>query len=144
MLDDGNVENKIIGPITVRQFSIVSAGIAGIFLFFKYADKGLFVFATAIIVLIVVVVGFVRVNGRPFHYFLLSILDSLFKTGYLYVWKKEPVKIEHSQAHKKTAKKDSGMQIVQIARQKMQSYSHIDDLSFLVDTAGYARRITKR
>jgi hypothetical protein len=135
-----DVENKIIGPITVRQFTIASIGLAGVFLLFKYADTGLFIFATIVIVLFVVIVGFVRINGRPFHYFFLSILETLFKSGRLYVWKKEPAKISHSHKGKKKTTKNVEMPIVQIAREKMQSYSRIDDLSFLVDTAGYGKR----
>jgi hypothetical protein len=94
-----DVESKIIGPISVRQFIMIVIALTLIFLFYKFADLGLFIFAALIILLVTVVFAFVKVNGRPFHFFMLNLLQSV-KTPHLRVWKKEP-RMERQASHTK-------------------------------------------
>ncbi|MBI2984259.1 MAG: PrgI family protein [Candidatus Kerfeldbacteria bacterium] len=76
------VEDKIIGPITVRQFVIILAGTALIVgsyqLLVKLANQsGAFLFSAFGILVAMVAFAFVKVNGRPFHTFLLNVLQHL-------------------------------------------------------------------
>lgn len=133
-----DVESKIIGPIAVRQFVMIAIAAVLIFFFFKYADFSMFIFAAAIIVIFTAVFAFVKINGRPFHYFVLSILESV-RTPHLRVWQKEI----HEQLKDKsrvlgTSDRQSGqINYVRIAKQKEKTRSHLSDLSLLVDTGGY-------
>ncbi len=76
------VEDKILGPISVRQFIIFLVGgglIVGAYqILYRLANQPIiFLFTAAGILFGLVVFAFVRVNGRPFHLFLLSLLQSV-------------------------------------------------------------------
>jgi len=132
-----DVESKIIGPIAVRQFIMIAIAAALIFLFFKYADFGMFIFATAIIVIFTIVFAFVKINGRPFHYFVLNISESI-RTPRLQVWQKEIHEQLKNKSQARTATPKSGqINYVRIAKQKEKTQSRLSDLSLLVDTGGY-------
>lgn len=132
-----DVESKIIGPIAVRQFVMIAIAAVLIFLFFKYADFGMFIFATAIIVIFTAVFAFVKINGRPFHYFVLNILESV-KTPHLQVWQKEThEQLKDTLQAQKADGKSEQINYVQIAKQKEKTRSRLSDLSLLVDTGGY-------
>jgi len=80
------VEDKILGPMTVRQFVIMLAGmglIVGAYqLLYKLANSSsLFLFTAVGIFMFTVLFAFIRVNGRPFHLFLLNLLESFRNPG---------------------------------------------------------------
>jgi hypothetical protein len=74
-----DVEDKIIGPITIRQFIILLVDAMVIFITFKLADFTLFVILGLTELGIAAVIAFVRINGQPFHYFLLNVIQTLTK-----------------------------------------------------------------
>lgn len=74
-----DVEAKIIGPITGRQFIIMLSGLLIIAACYKTLDFAAFLTAAIFIFLISVVFAFVKINGRPFHYFILNIIQTLKK-----------------------------------------------------------------
>ena len=82
-----DTEDKILGPITTRQFIIflVMAGI--LFLQYKLFDFALFITVAIPTIGLFVVLALVKVNGRPFHYFLLNLIQSLFMPR-LRLWNK--------------------------------------------------------
>lgn len=85
-----DVEDKILGPISVRQFIIFLVGAALIVgdyqILYKLANQtGLFLFSGFGIFAGTVLFAFVKVNGRPFHIFLLSLLQS-FKNPRMRLW----------------------------------------------------------
>ncbi len=77
-----DVEDKILGPVSVRQFIIflVGAGlIAGSYqILVKLANQtGAFIFSAIGIFIFIMAFAFIRINGRPFHVFLLSVLQTI-------------------------------------------------------------------
>jgi len=82
------VEDKILGPITVRQFIILL--VDGIFLAiaWKLADLVLFIVLLSIFGGFGLVLAFVKINGQSFHYFLLNFLQTLSRPT-LRVWQKK-------------------------------------------------------
>lgn len=76
------VEDKILGPITVRQFITILAG-AGLIvvayqILYKLANSAALFFTSALGILILTMMfAFFRVNGRPFHLFILNLLESV-------------------------------------------------------------------
>ena len=88
-----DVEDKIIGPITVRQFVIILA----VFLL-NVACYRIFTFAPFVIVAcvtsgIAAVFAFYRVNGMPFHFFVLNFTQTL-RRPTLRIWNHLIGKIE--------------------------------------------------
>lgn len=85
-----DVEDKILGPISVRQFIIVLSGmglLVGMYqLLYRLANQLILFLITAFgIFLTVILLAFVKVNGRPFHLFILNVLQSLKNPG-LRIW----------------------------------------------------------
>jgi hypothetical protein len=82
-----DIEDKIIGPITVRQFLIMLFDGLLIALIYRLADFSLFVILGLIFGTMGVVLAFVKINGQPFHYFLLNLLQTSLRPA-LRVWDK--------------------------------------------------------
>lgn len=80
-------EDHIIGPVTTRQFVLLM--VAGFLLFvaYKLSDFVLFIIEAIIICVLVGVLAFVKVNGRPFHFFLLNLVQTWSRAS-LRVWNK--------------------------------------------------------
>lgn len=83
-------EDKILGPITVRQFLIM---LVTVFLVFIEYEILKYVFAYFVILGLIsfaigAVFSFVRMNGQPFHKFFINFLQTRLRPG-LRVWHKE-------------------------------------------------------
>ncbi|MEA3272289.1 MAG: PrgI family protein [Patescibacteria group bacterium] len=81
------VEDKIIGPITTRQFMILLATGLLVALTFRLATFTLFIFLGLTELSIGIVFAFVKINGQPFHYFVLNLLQTSLRPA-LRVWNK--------------------------------------------------------
>ena len=82
-----DVEDKIIGPITTRQFFISLAGLLLMFVAYRIADFALFAVLAFFIAVVTGTLAFLRVNGRAFHEFALDVLQSLQRPRQR-IWKK--------------------------------------------------------
>ncbi len=127
-----DVEDKIIGPVTTRQFIIVLSAFIIIAIFYKIFDFSLFVTSGFIVLAISIVLAFVKINGRPFHFFILNVVQT-FKKPKLRVWNKgfyldnEYYKIDDSKIIEKN---------FNIPRKKYFAKSRLTELSLIVDTRG--------
>jgi len=123
-----DVEDKILGPITVRQFVLIVTGGIIEFLSFRFGDIGFFLLMTVIVLSIVGLFGFVKVNGAFFHHFLLNLAAS-FKKPALRVWNKnfrEEIILEaKTETHRKSYTPKGPL-----------SASRLSELSLIVDTHG--------
>lgn len=82
------VEDKIFGPLTLKQFLYLAGGGAAIFLTKQILPFFLFVIAAALIAALSAALAFVKINNRPFAIFLSHVLG--YYTGRrLYIWRKE-------------------------------------------------------
>jgi len=84
-----DVEDKIIGPVTTRQFFVSLAGMLLIFVVYRVTDFSLFVLLGVLLLIATAVVAFLRINGRTFHEFLLDLIHVL-KRPRMRMWKKTP------------------------------------------------------
>ncbi|OGZ32113.1 MAG: hypothetical protein A3I88_01880 [Candidatus Portnoybacteria bacterium RIFCSPLOWO2_12_FULL_39_9] len=82
------VEDKIIGPLTLKQFLFLAAGGAILFIAWFFLKLWAFLVLAIPIGLIAVVLAFYRVNGRPFIAFIGSLIGYLTKPR-LYIWRKK-------------------------------------------------------
>ena len=127
-----DVEDKIFGPITTRQFIILLVAALILFIAFKLADTALFIFLLALIGGFALVLAFVKINGQSFHYFLLNIVQTLRRPSRR-LWYKSFSKVELTESIK-----SGKVEIVEAVKEipKM-SYNRIRDLSLIVNTGGY-------
>ena len=72
-----DVEDKIIGPVTTRQFIVMLAGFLLIAIFYKLFDFSLFIAAGLLILALSGIFAFLKINGRPFHFFILNLIQTL-------------------------------------------------------------------
>ncbi|MDD2758545.1 MAG: PrgI family protein [Patescibacteria group bacterium] len=127
-----DVEDKIFGPITARQFVILLVATLVLFVAYKLADTTLFIFLLALLGGGSLIIAFVKINGQPFHYFLLNIIQTVRRPS-LRIWNKVYDKADLTRLREE-AKVIVPEAVKPIARY---SYSRIRDLSLTVNTGGY-------
>jgi len=127
-----DVEGKIIGPITVRQFVILLAATIIIAISYKVFDFSLFIVVAVVVFLIAFLFAFIKVNGRPFHLFALNLIQTLRRPG-LRIWSNRTAVIE--QPEKMIAPKSE----YQAAPKKVYKKSRLAELALIVDTQGKYR-----
>ncbi|MFA5188475.1 MAG: PrgI family protein [Patescibacteria group bacterium] len=125
-----DIESKIIGPITTRQFLIMM--VAGMldFIFYKIFYFNTFLAVGIIVSGIFGVVAFVKINGMPFHFFSLNVIQTL-KKSKLRLWSKEAI-TALPPVEKAEVKKEF------IAKPALVS-SRLSSLSLVVNTGGAYR-----
>lgn len=124
-------EDRILGPIVVRQFLILLVVAFFTFLAYRFADFSLFIVLTIVLWLMGGVLAFARPNGRPFHFFLLNFLQSFMRAD-LRVWKKE-ILAEELSGDTTTIAAPVGASVV---RRAPPSTSRLSELALVVDTGG--------
>lgn len=85
-----DVESKIIGPITTRQFVIFLVAAVLIGLCYRLFDFSLFITIAIAIFILAALFAFVKVNGRPFHLFLLNTIQTI-RRPRLRIWNNNAV-----------------------------------------------------
>lgn len=81
------IEDKIFGPFTWRQFIYLAGGIGFAVVLFLVAPIFVFVLVGLPISGLAIGLAFYQVNNRPFEYFLESMVAYFRKTR-LYLWRK--------------------------------------------------------
>lgn len=129
-----DVEGKIIGPITTRQFVMILVGGLGTFLAFRFTSFSIFVVLTGIIVLLVIIFGFIKVNSRPFHLFLINLVQTIFVRPMLRVWRRE--EISGIASFRKAKEAEVVPETLSQAVEKLATRTKLAELSLIVDTGG--------
>ena len=124
-------EDKIWGPVTVRQFIIILAGVLFGFIAYKLSDFGLFIFWLVIILALVGLTAFYKINGAPFHVFAVNFIESAFKKPTLRVWLKE-----HIRKKEYKAKDEDKMKDKPLPPKPPSSTKKLSELSLIIDTGG--------
>lgn len=123
-----DVEPKIIGPITTRQFLIFLAAALLIFLCYKLLDFTSFVVIGVLIFAVSGVLAFLKINGRPFHFFLLNLTQTIQKPK-LRIWNHKAFTLEN--------KEDKQIEYERILPpDKYFAQKRLAELSLIVDTKG--------
>lgn len=92
-----DVEDKVIGPLTVKQFIYLAGGAGMCFVIFKYLPIYVSIVIIAIIGPLSGALAFYKINNKPFIDFLESAFLFYTKQN-LYIWKKEDKKIIQQKA----------------------------------------------
>jgi hypothetical protein len=91
------VEDKIFGPLTFKQFIYLIGAVGFAVLMFRILPNFLAFFISAPVVVLGIALAFYKVNNKPF----VNTLEAGFKYatgGKLYIWKKRDKKIERKKA----------------------------------------------
>lgn len=126
-------ENKILGPITVRQFILMLVTVGIVFFEYKTLKTPFFIAAMVVTGGVGGIFGFLKINGQPFHIFFLNFVQTILRPA-LRVWNKErrdadlrlfirPQTIAEPEGEEKTHKPKPGS-------------SRLRDLSLTVNTGG--------
>ncbi len=127
-----DVEDKIFGPITTRQFLILLVAGVFIFLAYRFLDFSYFIGVLVVVLGIAILFAFVKIGGQPFHYLVLNILQTLRKPG-LRIWYKTYSKKELEFLREAGTEKAAPS----AEERKRAGRTHIRDLSLIVNTGGY-------
>jgi len=126
-----DAEDKIIGPITARQFIILlitffsDAALFRLLPFWYFLLFGIPVFSVG------VVFAFARVNGVAFHYFILNLIQTL-KKPRLRVWSRDYSDAELRELMKVTPPPPS----TRFERKAFAGASRLQELTLVVNTGG--------
>lgn len=124
------VEDKIIGPLTLRQFLTLIAGGVVCLIAWSLADLELFILITLVVGIVSVAFAFVKVNGRLLNDYLASMLG-YFTKPQIRTWAKLPA--EPNVEFRKTEK--ASKLDAELTRQGF-SESKLKRLAFTLDSYG--------
>mgnify|MGYP001607795498 CR=1 FL=1 len=82
-----DVENKIVGPLTLKQFLYLAAAVIIIFILFLILKIGAWLIFSIIIGGVAAAFAFIKYNGRPLNVFFTSVLNYLWRPR-VYIWQK--------------------------------------------------------
>lgn len=117
------IEDKIFGPLTFKQFLYVGGGAALGFIFWTMLPKIIAIVIGGPLVGFFMAAAFYKVNGRPFLMFVEGFIKYQLSSK-LYIWRKTEKKIEK--------KKEEARIPNQVALPKL-SQSKLRDISWNLD-----------
>ena len=97
------IEDKIIGPFTIKQFVYLAGGAGMCFIIYTYVYFYLALILIGVIAPLSLALAFYRINNKPFIDFLESAFLYYTKQN-LYIWKKEEKKPEVKKENEITQK----------------------------------------
>ncbi len=122
-------EDKIFGPVTVRQFIIMFLSAILTYLLYKMLTLELFILCALLLNGAAGIIAFMTINGQPFHFFVLHVLQTL-KRPSLRVWHRQeykPISIEDLELKEITPKTPSAPKV---------TGHRLHDISLVLDTGG--------
>ena len=126
-----DVEDKIIGPITARQFIIMFLGFILMAVCYKFFDFSLFIGSSVAIFAISGMFAFFKINGMPFHFFVLNFIQTSKKP-------KKRVWINKGENVIKESAKKTVKEYAPILKKHINA-SRLSELALIVDTSGVYR-----
>jgi len=132
------IEDKLIGPLTLKQFLYLLAGGILEFFFFSVFDTELFVLISIPTIGLAAAFAFVKVYDQKFSDFLL-IMMRFAVTAKKRVWKRMPGALTSQSTFGqvvKTKSKEEQNRIREVIKEKQLRLEKLDDLVKILDTVG--------
>ncbi len=126
-----DVEDKILGPITARQFVIFIVMAIILAIMYRLLAFGYFIGFGLIVLVFGLVLAFLRVNGHPFHYFLLNVIQTLRRPS-LRVWNKELNTADLNELAKAAPEPPPPPK----PKKEKLAFSRLNELSLILNTGG--------
>lgn len=130
-----DVEDKIIGPITTRQFVIIIIGFVLIFLAYKILDTTAFGILTFVVIVSILLFGFVKINGRRFHVYVASMFEALSRPK-IRVWFKDNTEMRATLRKLNQEEDEDLVKSDVIPTRANIETKRLSELALLVDTGG--------
>lgn len=93
-----DVEEHVIGPLTLAQFFYLAGGAGAVYLSLRFLPSVINFVVACAIGLFAVALSFFRINDRPFPVMLFAILSHLISPR-MYVWSFERLGVKHNKKH---------------------------------------------
>jgi len=87
-----DIEDKIVGPLTIKQFVYLAGGAGMCFLLYNFLPIIIAIILILIVGPLSLALAFYKINNKPFIDFLESAFTFYTKNN-LYIWKKQDKKI---------------------------------------------------
>ena len=126
-----DVEDKILGPLTVRQFLVMLATSFFMFIEYKLFDFTAFLATGIPTIMVGGIFAFLRVNGQPFHFFCLNLVQTVRRPS-LRLWNKEYTDAELREIIKAPPPPPP---VVRIRKEPLAA-TKLTELSLIVNTGG--------
>jgi hypothetical protein len=115
-----DIEDKIFGPLTWKQFLYLGGGVGMSVVIFLTTNFWVFIFVGLPLAILSLALSFYNINNRPFSYFLEAMFNYLTRQR-IYFWKKKDGPIYTKRVAKQGAAqqlpiKKSGQDISAMAR----------------------------
>lgn len=88
-----DVEEKVFGPFSFKQFVYLLGGAGLAYVFFKITPFPIWIFLSGGCIILGLLLAFYKMDNRPFIEIAQSYINFKLK-GKLYVWKRTPVQIK--------------------------------------------------
>ncbi len=126
------VEDKIIGPLTLKQFIYLTIGGGIVYAAWNFCDLSLFITIAIPATLFFGAFAFLKINERPFIFFLMGVATFFLKPR-LMVWRRE-MKAPQIGIQKGVKEKERARRNKKLTRQRLR------ELAVILDTGGGYRR----
>ena len=84
-----DIEDKIIGPLTLKQAGYMGGAAGVIFIIYSLVPNfAVFILISIPIFALAIALAFIKINGRPFINFIISYLIYMTKPK-LFIWRKK-------------------------------------------------------
>jgi len=128
-----DIEPKIIGPITPKQFIILIVTAGVVFLCYKLSDFMLFVVEALVFGLFGVALAFAKVGHQPIYYFFLNVIQKAREPS-LRLWRREYIPTKETEGKEKGKEKENVQQVIPVRRTLLAS--KLSQIALSVDTGG--------
>ncbi len=127
-----DVEDKIIGPVTVRQFIEMVIGAIFIAILYRLLYLPYFLASAFVVFSITMIIAFAKINGQVFHIFMLNFFQTMINPK-LKIWRKKATLKEIKDDLSKP--KEEVLRSVKMSRRPISS-SRLSEIALIIDTGG--------
>lgn len=121
-----DIEDKVIGPFTFKQFMYLAGGLGLAFAVYKLIPRIISIPIALGIVALAISLTFVKVNGKPFVFTLQAFISYFFQSK-LYIWKSIPKKESSTKPVQKKQEEKNESKLPRLTETKL------GDLSWSLD-----------
>lgn len=132
-----DMEDKIVGPLTMKQFLYLMISGMVFYATIKSYDPILIIFVGSPFLIIGLCLAFIKIQDQPFSKFLISLLMFLTKSKKR-VWYKD---WQDEGVNQSVIKKDNALR--QVHQEKVLEKSEVEKLSQILDTRGISEQMEK-
>ena len=112
------IEDKIFGPLTLKQFIYLIGGAGGVFILYALLPLYLMVPFAIPVGLFSMALAFYKVNNQPF----VKVVENAFyylTSSKLYLWKKQEVKVKPAGEEKPEEKRQTPLYMPKLTKNKL-------------------------